>query len=200
VGFRPFVHALADDLGLSGFVGNDIDGVFIEVQGEQVETFLVRLRSQTPPMACVDSIDVTAIVDRDEAGFRIVASESSTGVATTSIPPDTAVCADCLAEMRDPADRRFGYPFIACTNCGPRFTMVAGLPYDRENTSMAAFALCAPCEAEYTGPAKSSLPRSAHSLRGLRPPVVDAGGRCRRGAGRGPDRGNQGGRRIPPRV
>ncbi len=103
-------------------------------------------------MACVDSIDVTAIEDRDEVGFRIVVSESSAGAATTSIPPDTAVCADCLAEMRDPADRRFGYPFIACTNCGPRFTMVAGLPYDRENTSMAAFPLCALCEAEYTDP------------------------------------------------
>lgn len=152
VGFRPFVHGLAEDLGLTGLVGNDVHGVFIEVQGDGAEAFLERLRSETPPMASVDRIDVTEIESREESEFRIVASQTAAGTATTSIPPDTAVCADCLAEMRDPGDRRYGYPFIACTNCGPRFTMVSGLPYDRANTSMAAFPLCQMCESEYQDP------------------------------------------------
>ena len=152
VGFRPFVFGLAEDLGLSGIVGNDVHGVFIEVQGDGIDQFLRRLRTDAPPMATVERIDVTEIDEREEAGFLIVASEVADGAASTSIPPDTAVCADCLAEMRDRADRRFGYPFIACTNCGPRFTMVVGLPYDRANTSMAAFPLCPLCEAEYRDP------------------------------------------------
>ncbi len=152
VGFRPFIARLADDLGLSGLVGNDVHGVFIEVQGTHVDTFLHRLSAEAPPMASLDSVVVTRIEMRGEEGFRIVASQTSAGAATTSIPADTAACADCLMEMRDPTDRRFGYPFIACTNCGPRFTMVAGLPYDRDNTSMAAFPLCEQCEAEYRDP------------------------------------------------
>lgn len=152
VGFRPFVYGLAEDLELTGLVGNDVHGVFIEVQGDRVEPFIERLRSEAPPMASVDRIDVTEIESREESEFRIVASQTAAGTATTSIPPDTAVCADCLAEMRDPGDRRYGYPFIACTNCGPRFTMVSGLPYDRANTSMAAFPLCQMCESEYQDP------------------------------------------------
>ena len=152
VGFRPFVYGLAEDLELTGLVGNDVHGVFIEVQGDRVEPFIERLRSEAPPMASVDRIDVTEIESHEEGEFRIVASQTAAGTATTSIPPDTAVCADCLAEMRDPGDRRYRYPFIACTNCGPRFTMVAGLPYDRANTSMAAFPLCDLCEREYHDP------------------------------------------------
>ncbi|MCU0295013.1 MAG: carbamoyltransferase HypF [Candidatus Nanopelagicales bacterium] len=152
VGFRPFVYGLAEDLGLSGHVGNDVHGVFIEVQGAAVDVFVERLRTDAPPMARVGEIVVTAMEPSAAQGFRIVDSHMDAGVATTSIPADTAVCADCLAEMRDPSDRRFGYPFIACTNCGPRFTMVAGLPYDRANTSMAAFPLCTDCETEYRDP------------------------------------------------
>lgn len=152
VGFRPFVYGLATDLGLSGHVGNDVGGVFIEVQGEAVPEFLRRLVEDAPPMSDIVGIDVTELTALDGSGFRIVASGENTAGTVTSIPPDTAVCEDCLAEMRDPADRRFGYPFIACTNCGPRYTMVTGLPYDRANTSMADFPLCIACEAEYTDP------------------------------------------------
>jgi hydrogenase maturation protein HypF len=152
VGFRPFVYGLAEELGLAGLVGNGVHGVFIEVQGDHVEEFLERLRTDAPPMATITGIDVTEIATCDEAGFQIVASETADGMASASIPPDTAVCADCLAEMCDPADRRFGYPFIACTNCGPRFTMVVGLPYDRANTSMADFPLCPACQTEYQDP------------------------------------------------
>lgn len=152
VGFRPFVYGLATDLGLSGHVGNDVQGVFIEVQGERVEELLRRLVENAPPMASVTGLEIVELPLADAEGFTIVASGPDSGSGTTSIPPDTATCDACLAEMRDPADRRFSYPFIACTNCGPRYTMVTGLPYDRVNTSMADFPLCSDCEAEYTDP------------------------------------------------
>ena len=162
VGFRPFVHALAAELGLSGHVGNDADGVFLEVQGRAgaVDELVRRIRDQAPPLAVVEEIRVEALdptgPGSDPAGgpaptFRIVAS--GTGPGVTSIPPDTAVCDACLAEMRDPDDRRHGYPFIACTHCGPRYTITTGLPYDRRSTTMAGFPLCAACLAEYTDPA-----------------------------------------------
>ena len=165
VGFRPFVTSLGRELGLAGHVGNDADGVFIEAQGPAgaLAELVRRVRDEAPPLAVVDDIEVSAIPAHADpapgpgaggrpAGpvFGIVASASSSGV--TSIPPDTAVCDDCLRELRDPADRRFGYPFIACTHCGPRFTITTGLPYDRVNTTMAGFRLCAACSAEYTDP------------------------------------------------
>lgn len=152
VGFRPFVHGLADELGLVGHVGNDMEGVFVEVQGADVEEFVRRLVADAPPLASIESVETRSLPVQDQTGFMIVASSRSAPGAVTSIPPDTATCPDCLSEMRDPEDRRFGYPFIACTNCGPRFTMVTGLPYDRSNTSMADFELCPVCEAEYTDP------------------------------------------------
>ncbi len=152
VGFRPFVHGLADELGLAGHVGNDVEGVFIEVQGASVQEFLRRLVAEAPPLASIESVETRDVPVQEQIGFEIVASAASSPGAVTSIPPDTAVCSDCLREMRDPSDRRLGYPFIACTNCGPRFTMVTGLPYDRSNTSMADFDLCRACMAEYTDP------------------------------------------------
>lgn len=152
VGFRPYVYALARELDLSGHVGNDVHGVFIEVQGDGVEEFLARLPADAPPLSVIEDITVAEVEPQVESGFRIVESAGSQSGEVTSIPPDTAVCEDCLRELRDPDDRRFGYPFIACTNCGPRYTMVTGLPYDRANTSMADFPLCAACEAEYTDP------------------------------------------------
>lgn len=158
VGFRPFVFSLATELGITGFVGNDVDGVFIEAQGDRLDTFLARLVSHAPPMATIEDLQVVDIrphnqsVGGDESGFSIRDSVNSTGAASASIPPDTAVCRDCLAEMRDPGDRRYGYAFIACTNCGPRYTMVRGLPYDRDNTAMAEFPLCNACTAEYRDP------------------------------------------------
>ncbi len=153
VGFRPFVYRLAFEEGLAGFIGNDTDGVTIEVEGpeERVEAFLDRLRAEAPPLARIDSIvarDVTAI---GEVGFRIVASEVL-GPVSTGIPADAATCRDCLRELLDPEDRRYGYPFLNCTNCGPRFTITRRIPYDRPQTSMARFKMCAACEAEYDDP------------------------------------------------
>lgn len=159
VGFRPFVHVLATDLGLSGFVGNDADGVFLEAQGPPrgLAELQRRIRAEAPPLAVVDGVRVEALEPIDPGAgtqrapaFRIVAS--GTGPGATSIPPDTAVCEACLAEMRDPGDRRHGYPLIACTNCGPRYTITTDLPYDRQSTTMAGFPLCPACLAEYTDP------------------------------------------------
>jgi hydrogenase maturation protein HypF len=153
VGFRPFVYRLALEEGLAGFIGNDTDGVTIEVEGAvaQVDAFLERLRTEAPPLARIDSIvarDVTAI---GEVEFRIVASEVL-GPVSTGIPADAATCRDCLRELLDPEDRRYGYPFLNCTNCGPRFTITRRIPYDRPQTSMARFKMCAACQAEYDDP------------------------------------------------
>lgn len=153
VGFRPFVYGLASRLGLGGFVGNDGRGVLIEAEGE--DSALARLvdavRTQAPPLARVEDVRVTAVVPTGQTAFTISASAAG-GPRTTLVAPDTATCADCLAEMADPADRRFGYAFTNCTNCGPRFTIVRELPYDRPGTTMSAFVLCGPCRREYEDP------------------------------------------------
>ncbi len=168
VGFRPFVHRLATELGLAGLVGNDTSQVFIEVQGEHpvLECFVSKLQSEAPPLAAIESIVVTTcdvlacdglagdvlagdVLDGD--AFVIVASRSSVGTGTL-VPPDVAVCRDCLAEMRDPSDRRYRHPFITCTNCGPRFTIIRGLPYDRHRTTMRDLPMCERCAAEYHDP------------------------------------------------
>ena len=151
VGFRPFAYAEAVRLGLTGFVGNDTGGVTVEAQGhpQAIAAYLEALRIG-PALSVVESVTTTSLPTVDESGFRVVLSAFVDG--TTSIPPDTAVCPDCLSELFDPSDRRFGYPFIACTNCGPRFTIVTGLPYDRPFTTMVDFPLCAACRAEYDDP------------------------------------------------
>ncbi|MGH3292483.1 MAG: acylphosphatase, partial [Trebonia sp.] len=135
VGFRPFVHGLAGRLGLAGLVGNDVDGVFAEVEGSPaaVAEFLRALERDAPPLARVERITATAMTPAGTASFEIVASDPA-GRRSTLIAADTATCADCLRELADPADRRFGYPFINCTNCGPRFTIVRDVPYDRPLT------------------------------------------------------------------
>ena len=154
VGFRPFVYSLATGLGLTGLVGNDVDGVFAEVEGPDaaVSEFLERLQRDAPPLARIERVSTTAMAPRQEASFVIAASEAQ-GPRRTLISADTATCADCLRELADPADRRFGYPFINCTNCGPRFTIVRDVPYDRPLTTMAPFAMCERCAAEYHDPA-----------------------------------------------
>ena len=154
VGFRPHVHRLAGELGLSGFVGNDTEGVLAEVEGgsDAVLRFEERLVAEAPPMASIEAVEVHALGLLGDDGFRIVASRDAPG-ATTLLPPDLAVCDDCLAELVDPADRRFRYPFINCTNCGPRFTITRRLPYDRPNTTMAGFPLCDECAGQYHDPA-----------------------------------------------
>ena len=153
VGFRPFVHRLAHELGLSGQVGNDTLGVLVEVEGEAEELarFEARLITEAPPMARIFSVTVEAVDPLHQDGFCIVESESSARIGTF-VSPDVAVCEDCLAELLDAGDRRFRYPFINCTNCGPRFTITLRLPYDRPNTTMAGFTLCATCDAEYHDP------------------------------------------------
>jgi hydrogenase maturation protein HypF len=153
VGFRPFVYRLALEEALAGFIGNDTDGVTIEVEGpgERVEAFLGRLRTEAPPLARIDSIQVRELAATGEGGFRIVASEVL-GRVSTGIPADAATCPDCLRELLDPQDRRYRYPFLNCTNCGPRFTITRRIPYDRPQTSMARFKMCAACQAEYDDP------------------------------------------------
>lgn len=155
VGFRPFVYSLATGLGLTGLVGNDTDGVFAEVQGPApaVEEFLRRLERDAPPLARIEQVSTQAISPaRSEQTFLIAASDAA-GPRRTLVSADTATCADCLTELNDPADRRYRYPFINCTNCGPRFTIVRDVPYDRPLTTMALFAMCAACAAEYHDPA-----------------------------------------------
>jgi len=154
VGFRPFVHRLATQLGLSGHVGNDTEGVVVEVEGgaSSVAKFETRLVTDAPPLARIFSIDGTPVEVRHDQGFAIIESRT-TGAVGTFVSPDVAVCDDCLAELFDPADRRSRYPFINCTNCGPRFTITLRLPYDRPNTTMRHFALCDACRVEYEDPA-----------------------------------------------
>ncbi|KWX01211.1 (NiFe) hydrogenase maturation protein HypF [Carbonactinospora thermoautotrophica] len=155
VGFRPFVHRLATELGVAGFVGNDSSSVFIEVQGPspKVEEFLRRLRTDAPPLARIVALRADPVAPvAGESGFRIVASRSADG-ARTLVSPDVAVCDDCVRELFDPADRRYRHPFITCTNCGPRFTIIRSLPYDRPATTMADFPMCPACAAEYHDPA-----------------------------------------------
>jgi hydrogenase maturation protein HypF len=159
VGFRPFVYALATSLGLGGLVGNDMDGVFAEVEGDAdaVERFLVLLEQQAPPLARIERVTTTGLRPTGSAEFAIAPSAPSgaDGVVQrrTLVSADTATCADCLAELADPSDRRFGYAFINCTNCGPRFTIVRDVPYDRALTTMSGFAMCDRCAAEYHDPA-----------------------------------------------
>jgi len=154
VGFRPYVHHLAHSMGLDGLVGNDDAGVFVEVEGspDQVRAFVERLPVEAPASARIDSVTVHEMPPQHRDGFDIVASRDTGGSAVTLIPPDTAVCEACLAEIADPLDRRYRYPFTACTYCGPRYTIVTGLPYDRPFTTMSKFPLCEACAREYADP------------------------------------------------
>lgn len=153
VGFRPFVYRLANEVELTGWVINDSRGVFIEVEGDAstVDHFLRRLSSDLPAIAHIDSITVDEQDPIGSESFEIRHSDDH-GAKTAVILPDLATCGDCLAEILDPDDRRFGYPFTNCTNCGPRFTIIRDLPYDRPNTSMASFTMCQACQAEYEDP------------------------------------------------
>src|SRR5271166_3505026 len=154
VGFRPFVYRLANQCDLSGFIANTPAGVSIEVEGvpEKVDEFLLRLPQEIPPLAKVTAIRSRDIDSLGERSFRIISTQLGQS-ANTLISPDIAVCEDCLQELFNPRDRRFRYPFINCTNCGPRFTIIRDIPYDRARTSMASFKMCAACQAEYEDPA-----------------------------------------------
>ncbi|MDD3936951.1 carbamoyltransferase HypF [Rhodoferax sp.] len=152
VGFRPFVWRLAQQLALNGWVRNDAQGVEILAQGLRsgLAELVQRLRLEAPPLARVDAVQTQDMVAGPCAAFRILPSQS--GQAATAIGPDVAVCADCLDKLFDPSNRRWRHAFITCTHCGPRFTVTRALPYDRPQTSMAAFALCPDCSSEYTAP------------------------------------------------
>lgn len=153
VGFRPFIVRLADDLGLSGSVGNDATSVFVEVEGQEhaVDEFMRRVVADAPPLARVVAVSAVELSPLGVDGFAIVPSRQSHGDRTL-VPPDVATCEDCLAELGDPSDRRYRHPFITCTNCGPRFTIIEDLPYDRPATTMRDFEMCAPCAQEYRNP------------------------------------------------
>ena len=153
VGFRPFVYGLARSHALGGFVLNDGAGVVVEAEGEQtaLDAFASALRSGAPSLARVDAITAEALPPRGETEFAI--ETSAAGGRSALIPADVATCDECLRELFDPADRRYGYPFVNCTQCGPRFTIVRTVPYDRANTTMAGFPPCAECRREYENPA-----------------------------------------------
>lgn len=153
VGFRPHVYRVAHRYGLSGYVRNTSSGAAIEVQGpdDVLGRFLADLKSEAPPLARIAALSIEEVPCQPDATFEILRSASGEHTDTL-IAPDIATCSDCLQEMLDPADRRYGYPFINCTNCGPRFTIQRRIPYDRSNTSMASFPMCRACEREYGDP------------------------------------------------
>ncbi|SCF82464.1 hydrogenase maturation protein HypF [Streptomyces sp. DconLS] len=154
VGFRPYVHRLAAETGLAGFVGNTGDGVLIEVEGPAAEVarFCELLAHRPPPLATVSRVAHEDLPATGAAGpFAIRSTERASG--RTQLPPDTATCADCLRELADPEDRRHRHPFVTCTHCGPRFTIATGMPYDRVATTMAGFPMCPDCAREYGDPA-----------------------------------------------
>ncbi|ROR37427.1 carbamoyltransferase HypF [Kitasatospora cineracea] len=188
VGFRPFVYQEARRHRLTGFVGNDADGVFIEAEGapKDVSAFVTALRDQAPPLARVDGITEQDLAPRGGEEFTIVASRGHHEQRNTLIAPDSAICADCLAELLDPADRRHRYPFINCTNCGPRFTISRDIPYDRANTTMSGFPLCARCRAEYTDPADRRFHAQPNACPDCGPRLSFADRREQPGPGDGP--------------
>ena len=214
VGFRPFAFRLAEELALTGFTGNDPRGAFVEVEGSPtaVERFLERLTRDAPPLARIETVSAADVAVRGDRRFVIVESVTGPGERAL-IPPDTATCDACLAEINDPADRRFRHPFANCTDCGPRFTIIRDLPYDRPTTTMAGFPMCPACAAEYGDPARSPLPCPADLVPRLRPAAAlrrrDGDGvdgtdaaiaavHAAWAAGRG--RRRQGDRRLPPDV
>lgn len=154
VGFRPFVYKLARSHSLTGWVNNASEGVFAVVEGDPgaIEAFAREVRDLAPVQAVVETVELTRVDPEGFADFTIRESEASEG-AMTLVSPDIATCPACLAELRDPGDRRHRYPFVNCTNCGPRFTIIEDVPYDRPKTTMRDFPMCRACEAEYRDPA-----------------------------------------------
>ena len=179
VGFRPFVYQTAIGFGLAGWVLNDSDGVIIEVEGEeaQLASFACILRTEPPPLASVTSIRVDEIPATGEQGFVIRQSQRHRH-RSAEISPDTYVCADCLSELLDPADRRYRYPFINCTSCGPRYTLVTDVPYDRGCTTMAGFIMCPACQREYDDPTSRRFHAQPNACPDCGPQVIlrDAAG------------------------
>ena len=170
VGFRPFVWRLAHELGLAGWVRNDAAGVEIHAEGARTGEFVARLKSDAPPLARVDAVTAEEIASAKLADFLIL--ESAGGRTTTAIGHDTAPCAACLAELFDPASRRYRHPFITCTHCGPRHTVTRRLPYDRPQTSLAPFPFCPDCAREYADPADRRFHAETTCCRNCGPQLV----------------------------
>jgi hydrogenase maturation protein HypF len=153
VGFRPFVYRIAHRFAIRGWVLNSSAGAVIEAEGREVlvEQFLRALADELPPLARIDEIEITNLPPSYERDFVIRDSIVHSG-RFALVPPDVATCADCLREITTPEDRRYGYPFTNCTNCGPRYTIIRDLPYDRSRTTMDPFRMCSRCQAEYEDP------------------------------------------------
>lgn len=150
VGFRPFVYNLARELEVKGFIANTAEGVFITAEGGDLSTFLERLRKESPPLSKILNVDIAPC---EFTGYNEFSIKGSLGTGSfTLVSPDASVCADCIHELFDPGDRRFLYPFINCTNCGPRYSITKSVPYDRGHTTMDVFRMCPECEAEYGDP------------------------------------------------
>ncbi|MBL8961067.1 MAG: carbamoyltransferase HypF [Gemmatimonadetes bacterium] len=189
VGYRPFVWSLAHRLGVAGHVGNDADGVFIEAESGEgvIRAFLDALEREAPPLAAVEEVEHHRISPVGEGQFAIVASPTTAADRVTPVSPDVALCEACRRELRDPSDRRYRYPFINCTDCGPRFTITRALPYDRPRTTMAVFTMCALCQAEYDDPSQRRFHAQANACPDCGPhvewrPVGDAASRVREDA------------------
>ncbi|RLC25958.1 MAG: carbamoyltransferase HypF, partial [Deltaproteobacteria bacterium] len=180
VGFRPFIYRLAHRYRLSGYVANTSEGVVLEVEGpeKRIRCFFEALEPEHPPLARISSVERTSIPLKNDREFVI---RSSRGNAERSalISPDVGVCPDCLAEMKDPGDRRFRYPFINCTNCGPRYTIIEDIPYDRASTTMRKFRMCRACRAEYLDPGNRRFHAQPNACPECGPEVTltDASGR-----------------------
>lgn len=151
VGFRPFIYNLANKLNLKGFILNDSNGVLIEIEGDEIEQFINQIELQKPSLAVIDSIEIKEIQNRNFKNFEIRESRDL-GKLKTIIPIDSAICPKCKIELFDKSNKRYNYPFITCTECGVRFTIIKSMPYDRANTSMAKFEMCQFCKGEYINP------------------------------------------------
>src|SRR5580704_5482865 len=153
VGFRPFVFKLAQSLGLTGYVFNSSSGVTIEIEGgeAEVEEFLTTLKADPPQLAEITQIAVSDMETRGDADFSILGSREEAGEFAL-VSPDAGTCNACWSDFGDPANRRYGYPFTNCTHCGPRYTIIRDIPYDRATTTMSSFTMCAACQAEYEDP------------------------------------------------
>ena len=184
VGYRPFVWSLAHRLGVRGHVGNDADGVFIEAEGGEgaIRAFLAALRDEAPPLAAVEEVEHHRIGPTGGTQFAIVASPTGVADRVTTVSPDVALCDACRRELLDPTDRRYRYPFINCTDCGPRFTIIRALPYDRPRTTMAGFTMCGLCQAEYDDPSQRRFHAQANACPSCGPHVwwrpVGGGASC----------------------
>lgn len=151
VGFRPCVYKLAKQMELTGFVQNNASGVLIEIQGNYLSQFIPKLREQLPPLAAIHNLEFTSLpIVPNERAFEIL--DSQQGKINTVITPDVCICSECLGELFDPQSRYYRYPFLNCTQCGPRFTITRNLPYDRCQTSMSQFPLCQSCQSDYLNP------------------------------------------------